>query len=430
LAQWRFHVSTMWIANARLREQEGIWDVCIEGGVFKSIQPSTGDRTADYNAQGRLLCSPFVEGHIHLDYAHTARKPRPNVSGTLFEAIEIWAERKQAGLNNPAEIRRNALSAIRAAVSHGVGFIRSHVDVTDPELVALKTMLRVREEVKTWCTVQLVAFPQNGIEAFPRGRQLMDEAMRLGADVVGGIPHLEHTREDGVASVRYVFDLAEKYGALIDIHCDEIDDDQSRFLEVMAAETLRRHMQGRVTVSHAVAMAYYQPGYMAKLLPKLRAAGLGFIINPNENLQLQGRGIHAPQPRGVAPVRTLAEWCLPVGFGQDSIEDPWYPLGDGNPIRNLDTGLHVAQMLTEEYLNRCLDFVTIEPARNLGLSSEYGIEVGKPAHCIVLDATSDREVVQQHPLVLLNLHGGQKILERQPSVTTWAIDVSGHGPSL
>lgn len=413
----------MWIVNVRLRGRPGAWNVCIQDGTFTAIEPSeiSLDGTADYDAHGRLLCSPFVEGHIHLDYAHTARKPRPNVSGTLFEAIEIWAERKEAGMNHPDEIRRNALSALRAAVSHGVGFVRTHVDVTDPELVALKTMLGVREEVKSWCTVQIVAFPQNGIEAFPHGRELMEEAMRLGADVVGGIPHLEHTREEGVASVRFVFDLAEKYHALIDIHCDEIDDDQSRYLEVMAAETLRRHMQGRVTVSHAVAMAYYQPGYMAKLLPKLRAAGLGFAINPNENLQLQGRGFAAPQPRGVAPVRTLTEWGLPVGFGQDSIEDPWYPLGDGNPIRNLDTGLHVAQMLTEDYLNRCLDFVTIYPAQNLGLSDKYGIEVGKPAHCILLDAKSDREVVQHHPVVLLSVHHGQIVLERQPPVTRWAL---------
>ena len=378
----------MLITNARLKGRDGTWDLRVRDGVFAEIVPSAPGAQLDgaYDAGGRLLSPPYVEGHIHLDFANTAGKPRANTSGTLFEAIEIWAERKRAGLNNPDEIRHNALAAVRSAVSHGTGFIRSHVDVTDPELIALKTMLKVRDEVKDWCTVQIVAFPQNGIFAFPGGRELMDTAMQLGADVVGGIPHLEHTREEGAASVSYVFDLAEKYGALVDIHCDEIDDDQSRFLEVMAAETLKRKMQGRVTASHAVAMAYYNPGYMAKLLSKLRAAELGFAICPNENLQLQGRGFSAPVPRGVAPVRILSEWGLSVGFGQDSIEDPWYPIGDGNPLRNLDTGLHVAHMLSEEYLDRCLDFVTTNPARNLGV--EYGIEVGKPASFIVLDAST------------------------------------------
>jgi len=413
----------MLITNARLKGRDGTWDLRVRDGVFAEIVPSAPGAQLDgaYDAGGRLLSPPYVEGHIHLDFANTAGKPRANTSGTLFEAIEIWAERKRAGLNNPDEIRHNALAAVRSAVSHGTGFIRSHVDVTDPELIALKTMLKVRDEVKDWCTVQVVAFPQNGIFAFPGGRELMDTAMQLGADVVGGIPHLEHTREEGAASVSYVFDLAEKYGALVDIHCDEIDDDQSRFLEVMAAETLKRKMQGRVTASHAVAMAYYNPGYMAKLLSKLRAAELGFAICPNENLQLQGRGFSAPVPRGVAPVRILSEWGLSVGFGQDSIEDPWYPIGDGNPLRNLDTGLHVAHMLSEEYLDRCLDFVTTNPARNLGV--EYGIEVGKPASFIVLDASTDRQVLQLHAPVLLSVHRGQPVLERQPDVTRWAAEL-------
>ena len=413
----------MLITNARLKGRDGTWDLRVRDGVFAEIVPSAPGAQLDgaYDAGGRLLSPPYVEGHIHLDFANTAGKPRANTSGTLFEAIEIWAERKRAGLNNPDEIRHNALAAVRSAVSHGTGFIRSHVDVTDPELIALKTMLKVRDEVKDWCTVQIVAFPQNGIFAFPGGRELMDTAMQLGADVVGGIPHLEHTREEGAASVSYVFDLAEKYGALVDIHCDEIDDDQSRFLEVMAAETLKRKMQGRVTASHAVAMAYYNPGYMAKLLSKLRAAELGFAICPNENLQLQGRGFSAPVPRGVAPVRILSEWGLSVGFGQDSIEDPWYPIGDGNPLRNLDTGLHVAHMLSEEYLDRCLDFVTTNPARNLGV--EYGIEVGKPASFIVLDASTDRQVLQLHAPVLLSVHRGQTVLERQPAVTRWVAEL-------
>ena len=304
----------MLITNARLKGRDGTWDLRVRDGVFAEIVPSAPGAQLDgaYDAGGRLLSPPYVEGHIHLDFANTAGKPRANTSGTLFEAIEIWAERKRAGLNNPDEIRHNALAAVRSAVSHGTGFIRSHVDVTDPELIALKTMLKVRDEVKDWCTVQIVAFPQNGIFAFPGGRELMDTAMQLGADVVGGIPHLEHTREEGAASVSYVFDLAEKYGALVDIHCDEIDDDQSRFLEVMAAETLKRKMQGRVTASHAVAMAYYNPGYMAKLLSKLRAAELGFAICPNENLQLQGHGFSASVPRGVAPVRIVTEWGLSV----------------------------------------------------------------------------------------------------------------------
>ncbi|MGA9522485.1 MAG: amidohydrolase family protein, partial [Myxococcaceae bacterium] len=373
-----------------------------------------------FDANGRLVSPQFAESHIHLDYANTAGKPRINQSGTLFEAIEIWADRKAAGLNNADEIRSNAVAAARSAVSHGVGFIRSHVDVTDPDLTALGALLGVKKEIRDWCDLQIVAFPQNGIIAFPHGRELMERAMAEGADVVGGIPHLEPTREDGVESLKFVFDLAEKYGALVDVHCDEIDDPHSRFVEVMAAEAKSRSMQGRVTISHAVAMAYYSPGYMARLLPKLVDAGVRFAVCPNENLQLQGRDFGAPTPRGVAPIRTLTEWGIPVALCQDSISDPWYPVGEGNPLRILDSGLHVAHMLTGEYLHRCLDFITVNPAGNLGVE-DYGVDVGKAANFLVLDATSDMDAVQHDADVLLSIHGGREVFRKQPAKIEWAL---------
>ena len=206
----------------------------------------------------------------------------------MFEAIEIWAERKEKGLNDFGEIYRNALAAARSEAANGTGFIRSHVDVTDPELTALKAILQLREDVKDWIEIQIVAFPQNTVLSFLDGPQLLEQALEMGADVIGGIPHNEATPEDGVASLRIVFDFAEKYGVPIDVHCDEIDDEQSRFVEVMAAFASKRKLDVPVTASHAVAMAYYNNSYMAKLTSKLIAAGLNFAICPDENLQLQG----------------------------------------------------------------------------------------------------------------------------------------------
>lgn len=413
----------MWLINAKLRGNDGLWAIQIVNEKVAAILPMA-EATTDgdtYDCEGRLVCPSYVENHIHLDFANTADVPRPNVSGTLFEAIDIWADRKAAGLNNSDDIYKNALQAARSAASYGVGFIRTHVDITDPDLIALKAVLQLKNDVKDWIEIQIVAFPQNGIIAFPQGKVLMEEAMKLGADVVGGIPHLEPTREDGVESVRFLFELAEKYNALVDVHCDEIDDEHSRFIEVMAAETSKRHMQGRVTASHVVAMSYYNPGYMARLLPKLRAAGIGFAICPNENLQLQGRGQSAPIPRGVAPVKTLTEWGFSVAFCQDSIEDPWYPMGSGNPLRNLDAGLHVGHMLTSEYIHRCLDFITVNPARNMGLESRYGVKQGYPATLLVLDARSEKEVLKVHAPVLLSMHNGRTVFTREPAVTTWAM---------
>ncbi|KAM0718554.1 hypothetical protein Q7P37_005624 [Cladosporium fusiforme] len=410
------------IKNAKLRDRDGLYELKIENGVVESLTRQSETlslSTADYDAEGRLVVPQFCENHIHLDYAHTAGVPRNNESGTLFEAIEIWRERKELGLNEYKDIKDQATKAVRACVSHGVGFIRTHVDVTDPELAALKALLDVKQECKEWCELQIVAFPQNGIYAYPNGDGLMKKAMEMGADVVGGIPHLEPTREDGDKSIRFIFDLAEAHGALVDVHCDEIDDEHSRFIDTMAAETTKRRMQGRVTVSHAVAMGYYSPGYLARLLPKLKASGMGFAIAPRENLQLQGREISAPVPRGVAPVRALVDQGMRVGYSQDSICDPWYPTGDGNPLRNLDAGLHVSHMLTPKYMDHCLDFLTLHPATNMGVQDRYGIEEGKPANLIVLDARSDSEALRLLPRTLLSVHNGKEVFRQAAPAISW-----------
>lgn len=413
----------MKILNARIRNASELVDIEIEGDRITKVSPSSDvnsdSREETINAGGRFVSPQFVEAHIHLDYANTAGAPRNNDSGTLFEAIEIWGERKAAGLNNPATIRENAVEAAKSSVAHGVGFIRTHVDVTDPELTAFHTLMEVKEEIKDWCELQIVAFPQNGTYAFPNGDKLVEQALREGADVVGGIPHLEPTYSAGEQSLKFLFDLAEKYQKPIDVHCDEIDDPNSRFVEVIAAEASARSMQGLATVSHAVAMGYYSPGYMSRLLPKMQAAELNFAICPNENLHLQGRGYQAPVPRGVAPIRTLVDAGLNVALCQDSISDPWYPMGNGDLIRIVDTGLHVSHMLTPEYVDTCFDFVTKNPAANLGLQTQWEITEGAEANLVIVDAQSERETLQQSSLILASVHKGRKVFERPAPAISW-----------
>lgn len=412
------------IHDAKLRGRSGLWDLVIRGGKYVSItaasQPLPPCRQS-FDANGHLVTEQFCENHIHLDYAHTAGESRDNSSGTLFEAIEIWRERKEQGLHVFVDIKRNAIEAAKQCVKHGVGFIRTHVDVTDPTLVALKALLEVKEEIKGWCELQIVAFPQNGLYTKKYNDGFITRAIELGADVLGAIPHLEPCYEDGVRSVKFILAQAEKHNLMVDIHCDEIDDPSSRFIDVVAAETTKRGLQGRVTVSHAVAMGFYPAGYIARLLPKLKAAGVGFAIAPRENLQLQGRGFEPVVPRGMAPVRSIVDAGIRVAFCQDSICDPWYPLGDGNPIRNMDTGMHVAHMLTAKYMDRCLDFVTVDPATNMGLNDVYGIKEGLPANCLVLDAEWDREVLRLLPPVLLSIHNGREVFRRPEAPVQWSL---------
>lgn len=235
--------------NVRLRGRDGLFTIGIDAGKIARIDAQTApiaSTNPDHiDGGGRLAIPPLVEPHIHLDAVLTAGEPAWNMSGTLFEGIERWAERKATITHEDTKTRAHA--AIGMLRDHGIQHVRTHVDVTDPTLAALKAMLEVKDEARGLIDLQIVAFPQEGIESFDGGRALMERAIELGADVVGGIPHFENTREQGVSSIRFLMDLAERTGCLVDVHCDETDDPHSRFLEVLAEEARVRGMGARVT---------------------------------------------------------------------------------------------------------------------------------------------------------------------------------------
>ncbi|WP_038882593.1 cytosine deaminase, partial [Cronobacter malonaticus] len=393
----------------------------LDDGIIKAITPQTAMQApneGDLDAQGGLVIPPLVEPHIHLDATLTAGEPEWNMSGTLFEGIERWGQRKATITHE--DTKRRAHATIGMLRDHGIQHVRTHVDVTDPTLAALKAMLEVKEEARHLIDLQIVAFPQEGIESFPQGRALMEQAVEMGADVVGGIPHFENTREQGVSSVKFLMDLAERTGCLVDVHCDETDDAQSRFLEVLAEETRVRGMGARVTASHTVAMGSYDNAYCSKLFRLLKRAGLSFVSCPTESIHLQGRFDTWPKRRGVTRVAELDRAGLNVCFGQDSIKDPWYPLGNGNILRVLDAGLHICQMMGYEDLKRSLDFVTDNSARAMNLGDNYGLCEGRPANLVVLDAPDDYEVVRRQAKARYSVRHGKVILRREPETLHYA----------
>ena len=352
---------------------------------------------------------PFIEPHIHLDTTLTAGEPEWNKSGTLFEGIQRWSERKASLTHEDVKIR--AKKALQWQIAQGVQYVRTHVDVTDPSLTALKAMLEVKKEMAPYLTLQLVAFPQEGILSYPNGKELMEEALKLGVDAVGGIPHFEFTREYGVESLKIVFDLAEKYNCLVDIHCDEIDDEQSRFLEVVATEAYERGMGSRTTASHTTAMGSYNDAYTSKLFRLLKMSGIHFVSNPLVNMHLQGRFDTYPKRRGLTRVKELLEAQMIVCFGHDDIYDPWYPLGTGNMLQVLLMGLHATQLTGYEEIMNAIDLITINSAKTLHVEESYGIKEGKPADFIVLPAENEYEAIRQQVPVRYSYRNGQKIAE-------------------
>lgn len=394
-------------------------DIAIDNNKIAAISPNISDRgECEIDIQGKLVSPPFVESHIHLDSALTAGEPRWNRSGTLFEGIQIWGERKQS--LTLEDVKKRAIETLKLQASQGILFVRSHADVSEPQLTALQGLLEVREAVKDWINLQVVAFPQDGIYGSDENEQLLETALEMGADAVGGIPHYELTREDGVKSVRRIFELAEKYNKLIDIHCDEIDDEQSRFLEVVAACAIRSGAGSRVTASHTTAFGSYNNAYAFKLMGILQKARINFIANPLINITLQGRSDTYPKRRGVTRVKELWQHGLNVSLGHDCVRDPWYSLGTGNMLDVAHMAVHVCQMTGIDEIAACFDMVTANGAKTLFLGDDnYGIEVGKPANLIVLDAEDGYDAIRRRAAVRYVISRGKLLAETEPTKTSF-----------
>ncbi|MGL1011084.1 cytosine deaminase [Vibrio vulnificus] len=411
-------MTTLLIKNATLKGQEGLQQILIEDGQFTRIENNnvelnyTGDVL---DAEGGMAVAPFCEPHIHLDTTQTAGEPSWNISGTLFEGIERWAERKET--LSIEDVKSRAKQTLKWQIANGVQHVRTHVDVSDPTLIALKAMVEVREEMKEWVDIQIVAFPQEGILSYPNGKALLEEAVQLGADVIGAIPHFEFTREYGIESLHYVFELAQKYDRLIDVHCDEIDDEQSRFVETLAALAHKFNMGHKVTASHTTAMGSYNGAYASRLFRLLRMSGINFVANPLVNIHLQGRFDDYPKRRGVTRVKEMLNANINVCFGHDDVFDPWYPLGTANMLQVLHMGLHVCQVMGYDQINNSLDLISTNSARTLNIQDKHGIEAGKPGSLLILPAENGFDAVRRQVPVRYSVRHGKVIAETQPATT-------------
>jgi len=400
------------LRGARLVGTDELTDLGIRAGRLVPLEDEARE-TLDLG--GRLVTPPLVEPHLHLDAVLTVGQPRYNQSGSLFEGIALWAERV-ASLT-AADVRSRVLQVLRWQVANGVQHVRSHVDVCDPQLTALRTLVDIRQEVAGQIDLQLVAFPQQGIFSFDGGPELMRRAVELGADVVGGIPHYELTREMGVDSVRFAMELAAEHGLAVDIHCDETDDEHSRFIEVMVAETLRLGMSGRVTASHTTAMHSYNNAYAHRLVANIARAGLHMVTNPLDNAVLQGRFDTGPIRRGHTRIKALQEAGVNVCIGHDSVMDPWYPMGYGDPVQAAFVLAHLAHFSGEAEMHRLFDMVTVNAAAALGLT-DYGLREGGPADLVVFDAPTDLDALRLVPRRYLVLRAGRVVARTEPARTS------------
>jgi cytosine deaminase len=403
------------IRNANLPDGRMGVDIAIDKGRIFDVGSGIevqADREID--ATDRLVTPPFVDSHFHLDSTLSYGQPRVNQSGTLLEGIELWGEFKSH--LTVENIKTRAGELCRWAIARGTLAIRSHVDVTDDKLLAVNALLELRDEIKPYIDLQLVAFPQDGYLRRGSSAANLERALDMGVDVVGGIPHFERTMAEGAASVKALCEIAAERGLQVDMHCDESDDPLSRHIETLTFHTQRLGLAGRVTGSHLTSMHSMDNYYVSKLMPLMAEARIHVVANPLINITLQGRHDTYPKRRGMTRVRELMNAGINVAFGQDALMDPWYSFGSYDMLEVAHMGLHVAQMTGVEQMQQIFATVTTNGANVLGLES-YGIEPGCHADMVILQAANPQEALRLKPARLFVIRRGKVIAETPPVVS-------------
>jgi cytosine deaminase len=387
------------LTNATLPDGRSGMSVAVQSGRITDVAPGLAAPAREtVDARGYLLAPPFCDPHFHMDATLSYGLPRVNESGTLLEGIRLWGELKP--LLKADDLVARALAYCDWAVARGLLAIRSHVDTSDPSLLAVEAMLDVKRRVADVIDLQLVAFPQDGVLRSPGGIDNIKRALDLGVDIVGGIPHFERTMNDGTISIQLLCEAAARRGKLVDMHCDETDDPLSRHIETLAFEAQRLGMQGRVNASHCTSMHSMDNYYVSKLLPLVAESGVSVVANPLINITLQGRHDTYPKRRGMTRVPELMAAGVDVAFGHDCVMDPWYGMGSADMLEVAHMGLHVAQMTSQAGIRACFDAVTVNAAKVMHLPG-YGLAPGCDASFVLLQA---RDVVEAIRLRATRLH--------------------------
>ena len=385
-------------------------DVGVAGERIAAIGPGL-EGAQEIDAGGRLVSPAFVQPHIHLDKVLTGPLLGPNRTGTLAEAIALSHRVKRAA--TVEEVRERAGRVIRAAVIAGTTAIRSHVDVdTIGGLTPLRGVLAARDDHMDLCEIQIVAFPQEGIERDPGTDELMREAMRAGADVVGGMPHWESDRDSSRRHIEFCLDLAVEHDAPVDMHVDETDDPASRTLELLIDAADARGWGPRTNAGHCCAMAAWEDEYAARVIARLAETDVSIVTNPCTNLLLQGREDSEPRRRGIPRVKELLAAGVRIGCGQDCVEDAFYPFGSADQLQVALILVHAAQLSEPPQIAQALHMPRGGAASIVGLS-DYGVHAGARADLVVLDAETPADALRMQAPRRWVLRSGRVVAETQ-----------------
>jgi cytosine deaminase len=380
------------LRDARLLDRGGRVDLGIDGGRIVAIgdcSRALADQTLEL--EGRLVLPGFVESHIHLDRALLSGRT-PSREGTLAEALRLTSQAKRA--STVEDIRQRARQVLEMAIRHGTTAVRSHVEV-DP-VVGLKgfeALLPLKTQYAPAIDLQLCAFTQEGILKNPGTEDLLREALRMGADLIGGCPYSD---ADGLAQIDVVFGLAKEFDTDVDFHIDYFDEPAHLHVRYVAEKAIQEGYQGRVAVGHLTELAALEHTLADRLMGLIAEAGIAVITLPATDLYLMGRGDQRNVRRGLAPVKRLMEAGVTVAVGSNNVQNAFTPFGRADLLQAAHLLAIAGHMGTEADLRRLLDMATTNPARILGLV-DYGLHVGCQADLVVLECQHPTEAVAAVP---------------------------------
>ena len=384
------------IKNANILGYDSKSDILIgEDGKYKEISPSIDISTAEghrvIDAKGMMAAPTFVNTHMHFDKSYTALSGRESNVETLEDSIRIMHNLKRN--YTVQDVKARAARAIKECVMFGTTKLRTNVDIDNiAGLVGLQGVLAAKEECKDICDLQVIAFPQEGVFCNEGTEKLMWEAMEMGADVVGGMPAAEWLDEHARMHVDLVFEIAEKYDAMIDMHIDQSKDMFDRSLEYTAFKTMEKGWGAKVTGGHCTSIAYQNQSHAMKVMELIKKSGMNICTNTQV---LAIMGIDAePRTRGVTRIREMVNMGINVATAQDTICDGFHLYGTGDPLDYGLVGAYTAQYNTPAAAQIMFDMLTKNSAKIFDPEAKYGIKAGNDADLNIIDAPNVQEALR------------------------------------
>lgn len=395
------------IKNAVTRTSQGEkYQIAIQNGKIAKIDVKVdGDTQKVIDAEGKLVTESFVNGHLHLCKVYTLSMMDEAALGAYTDgsmggamtAIELAANVKEQ--YDESWIIENVRKALNLAVKFGNTHIRAFADTdTKAKLEGIKALIRAREEYKDRVKVEVVAFPQDGIVRDPGAEEYIEAALKLGADVVGGIPWIEYTDADAQEHIDRMFALAKKYDKPVSMLIDDAGDPTLKTLEMLAVTTIKNGWEGRVTAQHSRAMALYPEPYYRKIEYLLKRAQIGVVSDPQTG-PLYAR------------VKDLYKAGVRIALGQDDIADAYYPFGRNNMLEIAFLAAHLMWMNSRQEMEILYDLITTNAAQALGAEG-HRLKEGGNADLVVLNAESVWEAIWNHEAPLYVIKAGKDITAR------------------